>query len=132
MSETKRKVRKVVHVKDEKEFERRYAEYVETPIVSSSYGDVHVREGGGQLFLDPITKEPILPPLRTVKCRCGRKLEVFLVSRDPIIYAAKCGRCNGAHYIGDVEAIKKANRKQRREWLRKAKHLRRKKGHLSY
>jgi len=126
MSETNRKVRKVIHVKDEEEMQRRYAEYVETPIIDSSDTFFRVKEGGGRLFLDPLTQEQILPPFRIVKCRCNRKLKIFLVSKDPIVYAGKCGRCKGAHYVGDVEAVKKASRKTRREWLRKAKKLRRK------
>jgi len=126
MSETKRKVRGVIHLKDEEEMQRRYAEYVETPIVDTDDGFFRVKEGGGRLFLDPLTQEPILPSFRIVKCRCKRKLKIFLVSKDPIVYAAKCGRCKGVHYVGDVEAVKKASRKIRREWLRKAKKLRRK------
>jgi len=130
MSETNRKVKKVIHLRDEEEMQRRYAEYVETPIVDTDHGFFRVKEGGGRLFLDPLTQEPILPSFRIVKCRCKRKLKIFLVSKDPIVYAAKCGRCKGAHFIGDVEAIKKATRKQRREWLRKAKKLGKKKGYL--
>jgi len=67
MSETKRKVRGVIHLKDEEEMQRRYAEYVETPIIDSSDTFFRVKEGGGRLFLDPLTEELILPPFRIVK-----------------------------------------------------------------
>jgi len=126
MSEGKRKIRKVVELPDEKAMEEAYAKWVETPITDSGDFQFKVREGGGQLFLDPLTQEPILPPFRIVKCRCDRKLKIFLVSKDPIVYAGRCSRCKGAHYVGDVGIIKKAGIKQRREWLRKAKKLRRK------
>jgi len=126
MSEGKRKIRKVVELPDEKAMEEAYARWVETPITDSGDFQFKVREGGGQLFLDPLTQEPILPPFRAVKCRCDRKLKIFLVSKNPIVYAGRCGRCKGAHYVGDVDIIKKAGIKQRREWLRKAKKLRRK------
>lgn len=126
MSESKRKVRKVVRPKDEKEFEDLYAEWVGTPIQDT--GDFYTKRriGGGRVFLEPKTGKAILPACRTVKCRCGRKLRIWLGSRDPEVWIGRCPRCKGLHTIGDTDAIKKAGRKQEREWLRRAKQTKKK------
>jgi len=117
---------KVVECRDEKDFEERYAEYAETPIVDT--GDFYYkrRVEGGRIFVDPTTGEPILPEFRPVKCRCGRKLKAWLASRNPPVWIGRCPRCKGEHTLGDVDAVEKASKRQRKEWLRKAKEMKKK------
>jgi len=129
LSESKRKVGKVVECKDEKEFEERYVEWAGTPIQDTGDFFYKHRVDGLELFIDPTTGEAILPEFRLVKCRCGRKLKIWLGSKNPPVWAGRCPRCKGGHYIGDVDAIEKADRRQKREWLRKAKQMK-KKGRL--
>ena len=128
MSENKRKVRKVVRLKDEEEFEKEYVKFVETPIQDT--GDFigsKRRIAGAKLFINPATGKEILPLARSVKCRCGRKFRIWLASRDPQVWAGRCPRCKGEHYVGDTDAIGKADRKQEKEWLRRAKQTKKKK-----
>lgn len=126
LSESKRKVGKAVPVKDEEEWEQQYAEYVETVIEDKgNFIGTTVRREAGRVFLDA-AGEPILPLFRLVKCRCKRKLKIWLVSRDPAIWAGRCSRCKGAHFVGGTDAVKRATRRERRDWLRKAKKTRKK------
>lgn len=105
LSESERKVKKVVQLKDEKEFEERYSEFVETPIQDT--GDFHLktRVGGGRIFVGP-NGEEILPEHRNVKCRCGRKLRIWLCSLQPPVWIGCCPCCLRIHCVGDTEAMK--------------------------
>lgn len=114
-------------LKDEKEFEELYSEFVETPIQDTGDFFTKRRVDAGRIFIDPGTGEAILPLFRLVKCRCGRKLKIWLASKDPSVWVGRCGRCKGGHYIGDVDAIEKADWKQRKAWLRRAKQTKKKK-----
>jgi len=126
LSESKRKVGKVVECKDEKEFEQRYAEWAGTPIQDTGDFFYKHRVDGLEIFVDPATGEPILPEFRLVKCRCGRKLKAWLASRNPSVWIGRCPRCKGVHTLGDVDAIEKADRRQKREWIRKTKQMKKK------
>ena len=116
----RKKVRKVVRLEDE-EFEEKWVEYIETSVKAGIQSEA-------TFFEDPTAPGLAMLPLsRLVKCICGRKFKIWLASNEPQVWIGACPRCKGLQLAGSATELKKADRKQIREWLRRAKQTKKKK-----